>query len=303
MDSVKNQFSLSIDWEDFGQLLCRDHLGIITPPLDAIVRQTEIILGMLERHEAKATFFVLGLLAKDRPDLVKRIAADGHEVALHGMNHIALTKLDREETRADIEESLDIVQQVSGEKVYGFRAPYFSINESNLFALEVLSELGLQYDSSIFPIRMRRYGIAGFETTPQVYALPNKKEIVELPLTVSKLAGRRMPVCGGGYMRLLPLWVLRRLFKRLESVPMIAPIIYMHPYEFDTTPINCTSNYPEDVEPLPSYKTALLNLKWNLLRQSIREKIDFFLNEYSFVTCKSKADHVKSSTQCPTILG
>src|SRR5205823_8321056 len=101
--------------------------------------------------------------------------------------------------------------------VYGYRAPYFSIDASNLYVLEILAELGLTYDSSIFPMKMRRYGIGGFNLEDQLYQLPNGREIVELPLTVAQIFGRRIPVAGGGYVRLLPRFMLNRIFARLHA--------------------------------------------------------------------------------------
>jgi len=137
-------FTLSIDWEDFGQLLGRDRSGVLTAPLPVTIdRQTDIMLEMLNETGKKATFFILGMLAKHRPDLVKKIAAEGHEIGLHGQYHINMRKLTRQQAYDDINESKKLVTDIIGGPVYGYRAPYFSIDESNLFVLEVLAELGL----------------------------------------------------------------------------------------------------------------------------------------------------------------
>src|SRR6187455_2029201 len=118
----KHAFTLSIDWEDFGQLLGRDGSGVLTPPLPVTIdRQTNIILDMLEESGKKATFFILGMLAEHRPDLVKKIAAQGHEIGLHGHYHINMRQLTREQAFADIDQSKKLVTDIIGGPVYGYR--------------------------------------------------------------------------------------------------------------------------------------------------------------------------------------
>ncbi|MBC7873451.1 MAG: polysaccharide deacetylase family protein, partial [Ferruginibacter sp.] len=153
MENKQHAFTLSIDWEDFGQLLGRDRSGVLTPPLPVTIdRQTGIMLDMLEETGKKATFFILGMLAQHRPDLVKKIAAAGHEIGLHGQHHINMRTLTRDQVYNDLNDSKKLVTEIIGSAVYGYRAPYFSVDESNLYVLEILAELGLVYDSSIFPI-------------------------------------------------------------------------------------------------------------------------------------------------------
>ena len=162
-NSGKHSFTLSIDWEDFSQLLGRDGSGVLTPPLPVTIdRQTDIMLDMLNDAGKKATFFILGMTAQHRPDLVKKIAAEGHEIGLHGQWHINMRTLTGEQARKDLSESYKLVTDIIGAPIYGYRAPYFSVDESNLYVLEMLTELGMIYDSSIFPIKLKRYGIANF---------------------------------------------------------------------------------------------------------------------------------------------
>ena len=138
----QHAFTLSIDWEDFGQLLGRDRTGVLTPPLPKTIdRQTDIMLNMLSEAGKKATFFILGMLAQHRPELVKKIAAEGHEIGLHGQHHINMRKLTRQQAYDDINESKKLVTDIIGGPVYGYRAPYFSIDETNLHVLEGLTEL------------------------------------------------------------------------------------------------------------------------------------------------------------------
>jgi peptidoglycan/xylan/chitin deacetylase (PgdA/CDA1 family) len=115
-----------------------------------------------------------------------------------------MRKLNREQAFKDLSDSKKLITDIIGGSVYGFRAPYFSVDETNLYVLEILSELGLTYDSSIFPIKLKRYGIADFNKQDALYSLPNGKEIVELPLTVAPFRGKDIPVAGGGYMRAFP---------------------------------------------------------------------------------------------------
>lgn len=302
MEDRPHAFTLSIDWEDFGQLLGRDHTGVVTPPVPGTIdRQTDIILEMLNETGKKATFFILGMLAQYRPDLVKKIADEGHEIGLHGQHHINMRKLSREEAKKDLEDNYKLVTDTIGGPVYGYRAPYFSIDESNLYVLELLAELGLLYDSSIFPIKLKRYGIADFTREDTLYHLPNGKEIVELPLTVAKMNGKNIPVAGGGYMRAFPGFFLTRMFRKLDAEEKDV-MLYMHPYEFDTKWITCSSNYPEGMG-YSKPKTFLINLRWNLFRNSIRNKLKTILTQYQFVTCLKKAEYVKNHSHSPAVLG
>ena len=211
--------TLSIDWEDFGQLLCMYHFNKVTEPVNAALeRQTSIMLDMMDETNCKATFFILGVTAKYRPGLVKKIASKGHEIAIHGQNHIAMFTLTPDAARKDLQESIDIVTQITGEKIYGYRAPFFSVNETNLWLLDILADLGIEYDSSIFPKKMPRYGIEGFSDKDALYDLPNGKQIVELPLTVACYFNKTWPVSGGGYIRLMPKFLVNKIFNDFENL-------------------------------------------------------------------------------------
>lgn len=302
METKPHAFTLSIDWEDFGQLLGRDRSGVLTPPLPVTIdRQTDIILDMLSETGKKATFFILGMLAEHRADLVKKIAAEGHEIGLHGSNHLNMRTLNREQAFKDLSDAQKLVTDIIGGPVYGYRAPYFSVDESNLYLLEILAELGLIYDSSIFPIKLKRYGIANFNRADALYKLPGGKEIVELPLTVGVINGKTVPVAGGGYIRAFPGFVLNKVFKKLNDNKEDV-MLYMHPYEFDTKRIDASTNYPQH-QSFNAAKTFLINLRWNLFRNSIRGKLKTLLTKYEFITCLKKAEYVKSYSHSPGVLG
>jgi polysaccharide deacetylase family protein (PEP-CTERM system associated) len=297
-----NLLTLTIDWEDFGQIIQANYLKISAPPSNTIERQTNVILDILSEARVNATFFILGMVARFRADLVKRIADQGHEIALHGNNHIDLRRSSQDAIRDDISTSLKIVSDITGKQVYGFRAPFFSIDQRNLLSvLEVLVELGLQYDSSVFPMKLPRYGIKGFSSKDSVYQLPNGTPIVEFPITVGEYFGRKFPVSGGGYIRLMPKFFVHKVFEDLKKKKKNG-VIYMHPYEFDTQKIDVNDNYNGNAV-CSAHKALYLNFKWNLFRQSIRDKIRMLLKENSFITLKEKVDYVKENGNRPILLG
>jgi len=294
-------FTLSIDWEDFGQVSALAIDGILTSPKKAIERQTDIILSMLDDTNVKATFFILGMLADARPDLLKKIANEGHEIALHGMNHTAMFKLTEKQAFQDINDSKNLVSDITGQEIFGYRAPSFSILKENLYILDILYDLGFTYDSSIMPVKMPRYGIENFNTEAELYSLPRGGEIVELPLAIKEFGWRKWPISGGGYMRLMPKSIMHKIYSNFSEKNSDC-MIYMHPYEFDTDKIDITQNLKNN-QSLSTTKTLYLNFRWNFLRQSIRPKIKYLLQNYSFSTAQEKAHYVKITTNSPTILG
>ena len=131
-------FTLTIDWEDFGQLYCKYIDGTITPPNSkAIERQTHIILQMLDDANVKATFFILGMLAKYKTNLVKIIAAEGHEIALHGMHHESMFRLKPDQVKKDLSDSKKLISDIVSQPILGYRAPFFSILRDNLYVLDI----------------------------------------------------------------------------------------------------------------------------------------------------------------------
>jgi len=296
-----NPLTLSIDWEDFGQLIAQTMLGVQSTPHSAIDRQTHIILDLLAETGQKATFFVLGMLAKDKPHLVKALAAAGHEIAIHGNNHKRLESLSPAEVRTDILDAKHLVEDLVGEPVYGYRAPCFSIAKRNNYVLDILSEHGFLYDSSIFPMRLPKYGYANFHPQDALYQLPSGGTLVELPLTVVSYMGRRWPVSGGGYFRALPKRAISAIFRHVARSSEQAHMIYMHPYEFDSQALHPTSNFPPG-QSLAMPRKQFLRLRWNFRRTSIIESVKMLLMEHTFITCKERADHVTTTTERPRIL-
>ena len=199
---------------------------------DRTVRNTERVLELLEARGHRGTFFILGWNAERHPELVRRIAAGGHEVASHGYNHELIYRQSPEEFRDDIRRARRLLQELSGQEVIGYRAPSYTIMSRTWWALSVLAEEGYRYDSSIFPIPRRRYGMPGAPRSPHRIDLPGGGRLAEFPLPTLRLGLANLPATGGAYLRLLPLslqvWALERM--RRHQVPFV---LNVHPWELD----------------------------------------------------------------------
>lgn len=196
-----------------------------------VERNTRRLLEVLAKLNVRGTFFVLGWVAERFPGLVREIAAGGHELGCHSYWHRLIYKLDPAEFREDTRRAKDVIEQISGEPVRGYRAPTYSVVDGSLWALEILSELGFSYDSSIFPIHHDRYGIPDAPRAPFRFQTPSGS-MTEFPITTFRLAGHNLPVGGGGYLRLLPQIYTRLGLQRVqrEGLPSV---IYIHPWEID----------------------------------------------------------------------
>ena len=218
---------ISVDVEDWPQSSWDRDLPI-TP---RAAQNTERILSVLGASGVRATMFVLGKFAQTFPAVVKRVRAEGHEVACHGHGHIEIFKQSREEFAVDLSRAKNILEDILGEPVKGYRAPDFSVVRGTLWALEVIAELGFEYDSSIFPVRRPRYGIPDWPISPVRLCFGGSRELFEVPIATFRYWGKNWPVGGGGYHRLLPGFMSRSLARTvMSSAPFI---FYCHPYELD----------------------------------------------------------------------
>lgn len=194
---------------------------------------TERVLGIFEEYKCRATFFVLGWVAERNPELIRKIVEAGHEVACHSYLHRRVTSLNPDEFRQDLRRAREVIENAAGVQVLGYRAPTFSIGRNNVWALEILSEEGFLYDSSIFPIRHDLYGFPEAPRFPYALDLKSRRKLFEIPMTTVRIGGLNWPAGGGGYLRLLPMqytrWAVRQIHEK-EHQPFI---LYFHPWELD----------------------------------------------------------------------
>ncbi|HXV19771.1 MAG TPA: XrtA system polysaccharide deacetylase [Desulfuromonadales bacterium] len=245
---------LTIDVEDYFHVSAFE---TVSPPETwercefRVDRNTERVLALLAEYDVRATFFVLGWVARRFPELVKKIARHGHEIASHGYGHRRVTTQSRAEFRDDIRRSKTLLEDLGGQAVLGYRAPSYSIGLHSLWAYDELLEAGYRYDSSVFPVKHDFYGIPDWPRFPFCVIRGDQGQwapedgrtetpagepacrMLEIPITTLKLCGRNLPIAGGGYFRLFPYavtrWGLGRI-NRQEGRPFV---FYLHPWELD----------------------------------------------------------------------
>ena len=192
---------------------------------------TREIMDQLDRHETKATFFVLGWVAERDPGLVREIAERGHEVGSHGMSHQMAGELGPDAFREEARISKRILEDACGREVKGFRASTFSVMPQTSWAFEILVEEGYRYDSSVFPVRHDRYGYPSFPRTATTVKTPSG-DLTEIPMLTLRRFGVNLPAAGGGYLRLLPLGLVTRALRDMNRSGHPG-VLYLHPWEFD----------------------------------------------------------------------
>jgi polysaccharide deacetylase family protein (PEP-CTERM system associated) len=198
-----------------------------------VVATTERILDILDREHVRATFFVLGWVAERHPSLVREIASLGHEIGCHGFGHRMIQHLTRSEFEQDVRRAKSALEDASGHAVIGYRAPTFSVMRETLWSLSVLYEAGFRYDSSIFPIVHDRYGIPDAPRFPHRLKTLNGGDLIEFPMSTVLMLGRRVPVGGGGYFRIMPYSLTRRALRRINARDRQPAMVYLHPWELD----------------------------------------------------------------------
>jgi len=243
-DSLNNQ-----DWND---LEFRVDIGL------------NFILDELAKRNIKATFFVLGWVAEKAPHLIQKIAQFGHEIGTHGYSHTPIDLLTPDEFKADLQKSIEVIESITNTKVKGFRAPSFSVTKNTLWALDIIRDLGLTYDSSIFSTLHPDYGINNFPT--QVTEL---KDIIEVPMKKGRFYGLKLPFCGGGYFRMLPYFIIKKSMK--QTIKNESFVMYFHPWEFD------------DQQPRVKMP-ALKKFRHYVGLKSNRQKFIKMLDEFQFTT-------------------
>lgn len=197
-----------------------------------VERNTRRLLDLFDETGIRATFFVLGWVAERYPRLVREIQARGHEIASHGYSHQLVYKQTPQTFRAETTRSKQLLEDIAQTPIVGYRAASYSITRQSLWAIDILIELGFQWDSSIFPVYHDRYGIPASPKRP--YRIRSSGgELLEFPLTTAKLFGYTMPAAGGGYFRLYPYPLSRWLFGKATDAGANPAIFYLHPWEID----------------------------------------------------------------------
>jgi polysaccharide deacetylase family protein (PEP-CTERM system associated) len=194
-----------------------------------VERNVGRILDLLDARGVHATFFTLGWIAQRYPQLVRDIVARGHELASHGYGHERASDLSPTAFRQDILSAKHLLEDLGGVAVQGYRAPSFSIGESNLWAFDVLAECGYRYSSSVYPIQHDHYGMPD---SPR-FAYEVRPGLIEVPVTTLRFRGRNYPSSGGGWFRLLPYGVTRWMIERFNRIEGRSAVFYFHPWEID----------------------------------------------------------------------
>ncbi|HYW33935.1 MAG TPA: polysaccharide deacetylase family protein [Balneolaceae bacterium] len=275
MSAIKSAFT--IDVEDGVSIAMRDAFSVKSEQTDRVVNLTNRILALLDEYDAKGTFFVLGQVAEKFPRLVKQIAAEGHELGVHGYNHLQFFRMKRKEAFNEISRAKKLIEDISGRRVFGHRAPAFSITPQTQWGLDVIAEAGFIYDSSIMPINGIRYGWPGFSREICRIKTSAGHELIEVPLSTVNVMGRRIPVCGGGYLRLFPKWVTD---KALEKITKRQPaIVYLHPYELDTE--RYPDYYFKELGRAGIFKRNKMKSMW-INRKTVYPKLASLLKNHTF---------------------
>ncbi|MCB9256485.1 MAG: polysaccharide deacetylase family protein [Chitinophagales bacterium] len=271
--TYQNSHFLSVDLEDwytsaYLRAYVKEHTAI-----DRIEQSTEAILTLFDKHQVKATFFVLGSVAEKHPSLIKKIAYKGHEIASHAYSHTPLWNLNKHSFEEEIVKTNTILQNLVDKEIKGFRAPYASLSQDSAWAIDILKDHGFKYDSSIFPMKTPLYGVknAPLEmykiSSSDILKPDTSSELLEIPFSVYQKFGMSIPCTGGIYGRFLPAFALNQLLAKLAKDRAIN--FYFHPWEID-------KHIPKIPVPLYNYIVSYYNIN------SYLSKVDRLLKKYSF---------------------
>ncbi len=212
-------FENEIKFEDWGNCKSR------------VVDNTKKLLEILSSAgETKGTFFILGWVAEKHPEIVKEIDANGHEIACHSYRHRLVYSLSPDEFRSDLLKAKNILEDIIGKKIIGYRAPSYSITNESIWAFDIIEELGFKYDSSIFPISHDLYGIPD---APRFKYNLLEHNLIEYPISTTKIFGIKVPFSGGGYFRLFPYSLTKMALNKINNNENQPFVFYIHPWEID----------------------------------------------------------------------
>lgn len=193
-----------------------------------IHKSTDFILNTLSKYNRKATFFILGWIAEKYPEIVKKIYAEGHEIGCHSMKHELVHRMTPQQFREDTNSALNKIEQIIGEKVIMYRAPAFSITKETPWAFEILNELGITHDASIFPSKHDYGGFPDFGNSAPSIIETNGTLIKEFPMSIHKILNKSIVFSGGGFFRLFPYNMIKKWTIDSDYV-----MTYFHPRDFD----------------------------------------------------------------------
>ena len=195
-----------------------------------VERNMETLLALFAEHGARATFFTLGCVAKRFPEMIRRVVEQGHELASHGYDHTRVTQLTPEAFTKDVLDTKQLLEDMAGVAVRGYRAPTFSITSGNPWAFDILKETGHEYSSSVYPVKHDLYG---WPAAPRFAFRHPRSGLLEVPITTVRIFNRNLPAGGGGYFRLYPYALTKWSLGQVNEVDRESCVFYMHPWEID----------------------------------------------------------------------
>jgi polysaccharide deacetylase family protein (PEP-CTERM system associated) len=234
--SLKGGHIMSVDVEDY--FMVEAFAGSVprsswnTWP-SRVVASTQRVLDLFDTHGVEGTFFFVGWVADRFPELVREVSERGHELACHSFWHRMVYSLTPEQFREDTRAAVNAIEDAAGVKIYGYRAPSWSITKECVWALDILAEQGFTYDSSIFPIHHDLYGVAGAARFPYVVHCRDGLALREYPPATVRILGQNFPGAGGGYLRILPMAYTHWVFRKFEQEYGEPVVVYIHPWELD----------------------------------------------------------------------
>ena len=274
MTPLPKKQALTVDVEDYF------HVSAFEKAIDKadwnnlelrVETNTYRLLELFEQKQAKCTFFTLGWVAERCPNLIKAIVDQGHELASHGFAHQRATEMTPEQFLTDVSKSKQILEDASGQAIIGYRAPSFSINDSNTWVYEVLAELGFEYSSSTYPIEHDLYGVPNWPR----FKYQRDEGIIEIPVPTVRKNERNTGIGGGGYFRLYPYWLSKRRIDNYLNTEQQPYSFYFHPWEID----------PE--QPRVAGASIKSRLRHYLNLSRMEGKVERLLEDYQWDTMKS----------------
>jgi polysaccharide deacetylase family protein (PEP-CTERM system associated) len=274
MTPLPKKQALTVDVEDYF------HVSAFEKAIDKadwnnlelrVETNTYRLLELFEQKQAKCTFFTLGWVAERCPNLIKAIVDQGHELASHGFAHQRATEMTSEQFLADVSKSKQILEDASGQAIIGYRAPSFSINDSNTWVYEVLAKLGFEYSSSTYPIEHDLYGVPNWPR----FKYQRDEGIIEIPVPTVRKNERNTGIGGGGYFRLYPYWLSKRRIDNYLNTEQQPYSFYFHPWEID----------PE--QPRVAGASIKSRLRHYLNLSRMEGKVERLLEDYQWDTMKS----------------